>query len=123
MTSRQIKRAIGHVAALIMASFVVFTIAYYVIDPNFSAKASRNPDGSLRIDVKPNFIVRSVYEITVTDATGTIAQRFKPREGDQFIEVATPTAAGTTVTVTCMLQNDRGVAACITTAAKTLIVP
>jgi hypothetical protein len=86
---------------------VTYLIAFFTVPPSFSASAHKQPNGDYRIEVDPNFVVFSVYNVTVSDSAGVLAERDEPKEGPQHIIVPGPIPSGTNVSVTCMLVYDR----------------
>lgn len=105
-----------------VAGLVGYVVAFVTVPPSFSAEARQEPSGDPRIYIEPNFVVRSIYKVEVTGATGLLAERPQPQAGHQTIVVPGPLRPGTAVTVTCDLQYDRIVPS-ITRTSRVVTLP
>ena len=104
---KRIILTIAAVVAVTLIAIVIYLVAYFTVPPSFSATAHKLPSGDYQIDIDPNFVVFSVYTVTVTDSNGMLAERDEPREGLQHIILPGAKPSGATVSVTCMLVYDR----------------
>lgn len=98
--------AIITVVMTLLVGLLAYQIAFHIIDPAFSVNVQRLSDGDYRFEIKPNFVVNSVYRVTITGPTEQLAQRDKPQAGIQYLTIPGNLPSGTMVTVDCDLQYD-----------------
>ena len=105
------KRWLLWIAALVAIPIIgiaIFLIAYFTVDPSFTASAHKLDNGDYRIDIEPNFVVFKIRGVKITDRAGTV---FVDQDGyiDGSPSFVLPAAQVTTdqVTVKCLLVYDR----------------
>jgi hypothetical protein len=122
MTAVRAFKIVGALLGAALLGFVGYLIAFNTMDPSFSVEATRDPNGAYRFNLSPNFIVNSVYHVKIIGPAGIAAERKEPVAGDQILTVSSGLAPNDPVTIECELQYDRGLAPCITTKTKSLVL-
>ena len=110
------------VFALVLVGLASYLIPFYTIDPDFTITVSRQDDGDYQIEIDPNFVVNSVYDVEITGPNGALAERDEPLPGVQHLTVPASVPSGTQVTVECSLQYDR-IAPSITSKKHVVVLP
>lgn len=108
---------------LLLAAILAYPVAYNLVEPSFSVQADRLATGDHVLEIKPNFVVNSIYRITIASPAGTVAERDTPEQGTQTIEIPGSLPSGTTISVECQLQYDRLAGAAIRTARQSVVLP
>lgn len=109
------------IAVLALLAYAAYIIAWYTTDPSFDVVVTREASGAYRFDVSPNFVVNSVYHISIVGSNGSLAERQKSGSGAQTLIVPSGLSSNDTVTVECSLQYDRIVPS-TTTKTKSLVI-
>lgn len=110
------------VVVLLLVGLLAYAVAFCTIDPTFSVNVHQQASGDYRFEIDPNFVVRSVYSVTIAGPSGRLAQLVEPHAGVQHLTIPGNTPSGTAVTVDCELQYDR-IAPLITRETKVVILP
>jgi len=113
---------IAIVVVLVVVGLAAYLVPFYTVAPSFSVQVTKQSSGDYRVEIDPNFVVRSVYSLTVSGPGGVLAQRDEPRAGGQHLNFSSNLPPGTVITIECSLQYDR-IAPSITNEAKTVSLP
>lgn len=116
------KKFLAAIGLAVVGAVLYFGV-YNAIPPSAEISVVRDASGACRFHIDPNFVVRSVYRVSVADATGVIAERKQPVAGPQDFVIGATLAAGTTLTVHCDLQYNRTFSANLSTQTSSLVVP
>lgn len=107
--------------AAVVACPIVYFIAFYTVAPTFSVESRRMSNGICQLQITPNFVVNSIYRVSVRDATGVVYSREEPVPGSQRILLPIAIRKGAVLVVECDLQFDR-IAPSITTVTQSVTV-
>lgn len=105
--SQLVRRTLLATILVIAAMPVLYFGAVYTVQPTFYVEAQSTPNGEYRLIITPNFVVHSIHQVKVSDATGELASRTEPFATIRDIVLPKGVRRGTQVIVECELIYDR----------------
>ena len=109
-------------SVIVLTLFVGAILLHNLSPPDFKVHQFDTSDDGVRITIKPNFVVNSIYQITVAQSDRTLLSRDTPKRGLQVFDLPDGLAAGDVLTVRCDLQYDQWMAPSITTIEKQIVL-